>query len=110
MKKELILTVLKDAKKYYEDGRSVGMCRSIKFALFVNGILTDEPIVEYISKYNKKFLNVEDTYGSFWWAPNDRKSRIKAFDKLIDYYSQLTLKERIVNKIKQYGRKCIFWK
>lgn len=111
MKRELIVKVLKEAKTLYESGDSTGMCASINIALFNNGFVHVNNIQECIPKYDRKFLNAPNNNCYLWWWPkDDRESRIKAFDKLIGYYSQPTLSEKIINKIKQYGRKCIFWK
>lgn len=46
------------------------------------------PIVEQIPKFNEKFLlGISDILIGYWWPRTDTESRIKAFDKLIDYYN-----------------------
>ena len=49
-----------------------------------------EFIEERIPEYNRTFLGADpDLSGaSIWWPSNDRESRIKAFDKLIEIYSK----------------------
>ncbi len=115
MKRELIVKVLKEAKDLYLIGRrhNYGMCFYLEKVLKKYGyrpFLEYCDISDYIPKYNRKFCNANYRKDSYWWDLYDVESRVKAFDKLINYYSQPTLKERIINKIKQYGRKCIFWK
>lgn len=46
------------------------------------------PIVEQIPKFNEKFLlGISDILIGYWWPRTDTESRIKAFDKLINYYN-----------------------
>ena len=50
---------------------------------------TCELIEERIPEYNRTFLGADPDFSdtSRWWAAYDRESRIKAFDKLIEIYS-----------------------
>lgn len=47
-------------------------------------------IRERIPEFNREFLNTTKTSceGGEWWPVDDRISRIKAFDKLIEIYSR----------------------
>lgn len=48
-------------------------------------------IRERIPEFNREFLEAKTSQGlhnGAWWNKNDRISRIKAFDKLIEVYSR----------------------
>ena len=46
-------------------------------------------IRERIPEFNREFLEAKTSYGrGVWWEVDDRKSRIEAFDKLIEVYSR----------------------
>lgn len=75
-----IYNILIKAKEAYLDciehnGVLMGMCYYI-------------PIAEQIPKFNEKFLlGISGILIGYWWLRTDTESRIKAFDKLIDYYN-----------------------
>ena len=83
---KLALRVIKKAKKnltYYRF-----MCPSMLNAYCSevdnNGWMHD--VIELIPEFNPEFLGGENNL--FWWDSTDKKSRIKAFDKLIKVYSK----------------------
>lgn len=84
---ELALKVIKKAKKNL---KYCGfMCPSMLEAY--HSELKDEGSImctvrELIPEFNPEFLGGENSL--FWWDPEDKKSRIKAFDKLIKIYSK----------------------
>lgn len=80
-----ILSDIKKAKRYFQEGMIDFMCLcfmrvSIKYCKY--------PIDSIIPEFNRDFLNAEYNGLSIWWDRDDRESRIKAFDKLIDTYSK----------------------
>ena len=61
----------------------MGMCYYIRS---IPEVLYYIPIAEQIPKFNEKFLlGISDILIGYWWPRSDTESRIKAFDKLIDY-------------------------
>jgi len=63
----------------------MGMCYYIRS---IPEVLYYIPIAEQIPKFNEKFLlGISDILIGYWWPRTDTESRIKAFDKLIDYYN-----------------------
>lgn len=85
-----IYNILIKAKEAYLDciehnGVLMGMCYYIRS---VPEVLYYIPIAEQIPKFNEKFLlGISDILIGYWWPRTDTESRIKAFDKLIDYYN-----------------------
>lgn len=86
-RREQILKIIKRAKQAFLNGHSPFMCNCFYH-------------VE--SSFNYCYLNIVDKIPEFkpenfdstqrspdgaWWDMSDRKSRIKAFDKLIEIYS-----------------------
>lgn len=43
-------------------------------------------ITDIIPEFNRKFLNAKNLTDPWWWDTSDYQSRIKAFNKLLDYY------------------------
>lgn len=91
-----ILEWIKSAKRYYINTRYeypfTGMCFAFNHTanrICINISYND---IEYIiPEFNPTYLNAPRKEG-YWWIFDDYKSRIKAFDKLIDCYK---------NKIKE---------
>lgn len=87
---EEIYNILIKAKEAYLDciehnGVLYGMCYYIRS---IPEVLYYIPIAEQIPKFNERFLlGTSDKIIGYWWSYTDTKSRIKAFDKLIDYYN-----------------------
>ena len=86
---ELTLKVIKRAKenfKYHKYNKF--MCPNMVKAYYVE--VKEEASIykvrKLIPEFNPEFLGGEDSL--FWWHPTDKKSRIKAFDKLIKIYSK----------------------
>ena len=88
-RRKAILKDIKEAKKIYLEGKVYFMCLCfsrvdpMKYDSF-------EFIKERIPEYNRTFLGADpDLLGTGrWWPIDDRESRIKAFDKLIEIYSK----------------------
>lgn len=88
--------ILVRAKHIFEEHPAYwGMCFCIKHAMAGTeaGVTaySNDDIVAMFPEHNRKFLGApKERYGSpYWWTPNDEKGhndRIKAFDKLIEYY------------------------
>ena len=83
---ELALKVIKRAKKnlkYYGC-----MCPSMIEAYYVEAKEETHiyKVRKLIPEFNPEFLGGENSL--YWWDPLDKKSRIKAFDKLIKIYSK----------------------
>lgn len=87
---EEIYNILIKAKEAYLDciehnGVLYGMCYYIRS---IPEVLYYIPIAEQIPKFNERFLlGTSDLILGYWWPHTDTESRIKAFDKLIDYYN-----------------------
>lgn len=82
-----ILRDIKKAKEFYEMRITDYMCSSF---ILVSKKYYREHIDSIIPEFNQDFLNAEykRDYIYPWWDISDRDSRIKAFDKLIEVYSQ----------------------
>lgn len=87
IKRKRILKDIKKAKKIYELRIEDFMCLSFMAA---NSKYFNIPIDSVIPEFNRDFLNAKYKQGKFsiWWLRDDRESRIKAFDKLIEIYSK----------------------
>ncbi len=87
--KERYLIVLA-AKYYYIYNRNAnhitGLCHSFNHVLetYTNKYRND--IIDIIPEFNREFLNAKRLTDPWWWDTNDSQSRIKAFNKLLDYY------------------------
>ena len=82
------LAILKIAKLLCEKYTCYGMCTCIHIAIEI--ILSKPTFTTKLNKlfpeFNREYLGGDIIYGSFWWHPCDRTSRLKAFDKLIKLY------------------------
>jgi hypothetical protein len=95
MKKELtnedIVRVLERAKAIYlfrlreEELPTLCWCIIESFKLQNIRVLYEE-ISQYIPMINPIFLKVKKISDDYWWSPFNTEKRIKAFDKLINYY------------------------
>lgn len=87
IKRKRILKDIKEAKKVYEMGMTIYMCNSFRIA---NDKYFNIPINRVIPEFNKETLNAQFKQEDcdIWWDINDRESRIKAYDKLIEIYSK----------------------
>jgi hypothetical protein len=88
-RRKSILKDIKKAKVLYLRHRSDYMCHCFFRVNFIKYWDSDK-IQERIPEFNREFLNANKKscfYGA-WWRSDDRKSRIEAFDKLIEIYSR----------------------
>lgn len=89
-RRKSILEDIKKAKDFYLRHRSLFMCvcfSEVSYEKYGEG---PNQICERIPEFNREFLNANRksfVYGA-WWSSDDRKSRIEAFDKLIEIYSR----------------------
>lgn len=86
-RRKQILVIIKQAKQVYLDGKERCMCFS--FVRIEPSFLYPAMIVERIPEFKQSTfgLDRDDTVG-VWWPIQDRESRIRAFDKLIEIYSK----------------------
>ena len=89
-----ILCWIKAAKELYLKGSIKGLCQSLTYTvpdIFIkefykinmgNQEKIKSIIPEYYPEYFRTILHPND----YWWDISDRKSRIQAFDKLIQVY------------------------
>lgn len=86
-RRKAILKDIKEAEYIYRCGQPHFMCHCFmkvdydKYGCYEN-------IREIIPEFKPETFNIRlagDCH--VWWPPSDRKSRIKAFDKLIEIYS-----------------------
>lgn len=92
---ELIIKVLKEAKKIYNEYTGVGMCSCLVDAILKQPelnpkeeiVLPYSKIIDYIPEYYPRFFGVKN-YFMYWWPRYDSKSRNEAFDKLINLYEE----------------------
>lgn len=81
-----ILSDIKAARNYYAKGATDYMCHAflrVNHFKYCHG----RNVGEYIPEFNADFLAGEHFfYGEPWWPINDRRSRLEAFDKLIEIY------------------------
>lgn len=80
-----ILRDIKKAKRYFEEEKVSYMCLSFMMA---DAKYCKKPIDSIIPEFNRDFLNAKYEGAYIWWNRNDRDSRIKAYDKLIEVYSK----------------------
>lgn len=78
-----ILKWIIKAKKYFIKYNCDGMCIAL---LNTNNHLSFYRIKDYILEYYPKFFNTEEDDNGYWWKPDDKASRICAFNKLIRIY------------------------
>lgn len=81
------LEIIKQAKQVYLDGKEYCMCFS--FMRVESSFLSPAMIAERIPEFKPSTFGLPfvDINGC-WWPVKDRASRIKAFDKLIEIYSE----------------------
>ena len=86
----LIVDVLKEAKEFLlKSNEYTGMCECIKCVCELNSIkyTTLYCIKQNIPEFNSIYLTGKDIpVFLFWWPLGDKQSRIKAFNKLINFY------------------------
>ena len=100
-----ILNVLYKAKDIFNNQHEA-LCFCISEA-YINIYQKDikwNDVPNIIPKFNRKFLNVKH-YGNYWWDIDDINSRNQALDKLIEYYSCNTIKDKFKFYIKYYFKK-----
>lgn len=81
------LEIIKQAKQVYLDGKEYCMCLS--FIRVEASFFFYEDIVKRIPEFTPPtfglpFIGIH----GLWWPVNDRASRIKAFNELIEIYSK----------------------
>lgn len=88
-RRKAILKDIKKAKKIYLEGKVHFMCLCLS-RVDSQKYGSCEFIEERIPEYNRTFLGADPDLSdtSRWWDLDDRDSRIKAFDKLIEIYSK----------------------
>ena len=86
-RRKTILKDIKEAEYIYRCGQTPFMCHCFmkvdndKYGCY-------EKIREIIPEFKPETFNVcPSNIDGSWWHPSDRESRIKAFDKLIEIYS-----------------------
>lgn len=86
-RRKRILKIIKDAKQYYLDKKSLYMCLCFGevYARFYRKDSLYENIHKMIPEFNREIMGAVYT-DNIWWDIIDRESRIKAFDKLIEIY------------------------
>jgi hypothetical protein len=86
-RRKAILKDIKEAKYIYLCGQTPFMCHCF-MKVDYDKYGCDEKIREIIPEFKPETFNVRLAKGyHVWWHPSDRKSRMKAFDKLIEIYS-----------------------
>ena len=86
-RRKQILKDIKEAKRYFMKGRETCMCACFS-RVDEDKYYRVTCIREIIPEYTPEILGATEPHNIFWWAPTDRESRIKAFDKLIEIYSK----------------------
>lgn len=96
-RRKAILKDIKEAKSIYLSGRERCMCLSF-FAVDTDKYIDYDKIQRRMPEFKPDTFNVNPhAVGGFWWNVNDRDSRIKAFDKLIEIYSKYSYDNGIKN-------------
>lgn len=86
-RRKAILKDIKKAEHIYRCGQTPFMCHCFMKADY-DKYGSCENISEIIPEFKPETFNVCLAKGCHvWWNPSDRESRIKAFDKLIEIYS-----------------------
>lgn len=88
-KRKQTLEIIKQAKQVYLDGKECCMCFS--FMRVEDSFLCYKDIVKRIPEFTPDFFGANKIYLiaiCYWWPIEDRQSRIKAFNKLIEIYSK----------------------
>ena len=87
-RRKSILKDIKKAKILYINGRAHCIYHSFN-VVDANKYDNYYEIQKNIPEFNPELFNVVPrTVRGFWWSFDDRDSRIKAFDKLIEIYSK----------------------
>lgn len=86
-----ILRILIRAKRTYKNKKCIGagMCIHIAQAIYHlhKKIVFYCDLILFIPEFNHIYLNNGKTlHSGYWWHIDDKKSRIKAFNKLIRIY------------------------
>lgn len=85
-RRKSILRDIKEAKQLYLADKEQFMCLCFRWVNY-DKYRTTEAIQKRIPEFNPEFC--EATFKDFaWWLQDDRESRIKAFEKLIEIYSK----------------------
>lgn len=87
-RRKAILKDIKKAKAIYLSGSNIYMCKCF-YWVDINRYENYEKIRKRIPEFKPSTFNVNpsDIKGA-WWPTRSRKSRIEAFDKLIEIYSK----------------------
>lgn len=87
-RRKTILKDIKAAKAIYLSGSVIYMCQCFYY-VDVHRYHNYENIRKRIPEFKPSTFNVDpnDIKGA-WWSAGNRKSRIEAFDKLIEIYSR----------------------
>lgn len=84
--------LLEFAKDYLLESERKGMCECINKSLIFFDVNTIYDNDELFPMFNPDFCEVNyrsrPSYNTYWWYRDDKESRIKAFEKLINYYKQ----------------------
>ena len=87
-RRKSILKDIKKAKDIYLSHKSNFMCLCF-FSVNFDKYWDSGEIQKRIPEFNREFLESKTPNGCVvWWDIDDRNSRIKAFDKLIEIYSR----------------------
>lgn len=87
--RERYLIVL--ATKYYfianrNTNYVTGLCYSFKHVISEYIDKDTVNITDIIPEFNREFLNAKNLTDPWWWITSDYQSRIKALNKLLEYY------------------------
>lgn len=84
------LAILKMAKMICEKHPEYGMCTSILIAseILLSRVAYTISLPKLLPQFNREYLGGNALYGLYWWHPEDKKSRLEAFDKLIKLYTK----------------------
>lgn len=83
------LSILEDAREeFIRDEDIKGMCRALYRVIQRKHSIRMWEVspASIFPEFNQATLSGNDLTGGFWWREDDRESRVKAFDKLIDIY------------------------
>lgn len=86
-RRKQILKDIKKAKQYYLKGLESCMC-SCFYRVDEGKYYCCSYIRQIIPEYTPKTFGSNACIGELWWSINDKQSRIKAFNKLIEIYSK----------------------
>lgn len=84
------LAILEMAKIIFEKHPVYGMCTSILIAseTLLDRVAYTISLPKLLPQFNREYLGGNTIYGLYWWHPEDKKSRLEAFDKLIKLYTK----------------------